>query len=1083
MLRIGYTPAEVIKKYPALTLAILVGHAGLAYDQGRYWDDFWDELGIPRDQQFENALRMQLTPLLRRFKLAQFPNLDKDYVRLMAMHAGIPGHCLPDLVKVIEQHFVEGREHSAAAIVEWLTEPGKEYRLNAVDVPVRNFIHFGGEFALDVLDRIVEFIDHVVENPGSWDEIELETSTTGLPTLLLGALIDELRDNPIGSDRAGGHRMRRARRPRLAYSITDDQIQVELPYPATGAGEPWRVTFDGDTREVWAERGWGVDGDAHPPTVVPVAAPVREVLVEHRASGTVVTLPVVDKNDPLLLFVEDGRQIPRTAALPQGTILAVYPYDGELLDPINQQPIAPLVEPSTPVGWRGWLAAHIDLSSQQSIQFARGENRTGAARGVRTTASPTFEPSEPVVGLRTVRGMKVYAKRPTVSLPAHPAGHPMDWRVRVRRSGDREWFIDRIQTATNDPTVIDPFDGASRGLIGLYEIVIAGPLGGDLRQQIYLAEGLSVAFDRDFRFPVAAGLLPVTAQIRSDGLLQVDRSLLTFAATDRELPVEVSSGSRRFKLVVTPPHIEMRVDAPGKPARWRTKPQVLSPFELDDHLVIAARVPAAQRVDFALVEAGGRTLQVIEPEVLAENTFQSTTRKFADAAQRKGEGRIVARLTDTHGKLTTVALVHVQKARLCRSIAIEAEQLVFDGLAPGQDIAAWVWPTTAPWRTPATIAITGSKVALPDDLINAGPLLIEVFVDDPWTTITPPGWPDSSAWRVDQPGWVPDPNYARQSLSRFLAGEGAAPAADVTVPEVWAALARLPFDSEDVDTQQLRGALTGSLQANPRSALELLGDSTIPMNQMATLLIRCGLVNQSFAADFTDNELHTNPWVGCMVEIADLPSLYKRRSQVAEERRESITYLADKGGDLLIDVLRVGKARDLNYGLFDKNVERLHALPPAQVERIFESFRLVPAGYLDLDTRVSGNVDAFHSRSEWMRRGWSAEFTAATLRSLEKVKRAGRDLHNVIAARNEALTGVDTVTNPWMLMSLQSLTLAVLARLDAHGMVRHAGLTTDVMEAWARMAELAPKLVFTDLLIAEALVTHAVYGDLIGEIS
>src|SRR5690625_6563457 len=35
---------EIIQKYPALTLVILVGHASLGYDQGRYWESFWEEL-------------------------------------------------------------------------------------------------------------------------------------------------------------------------------------------------------------------------------------------------------------------------------------------------------------------------------------------------------------------------------------------------------------------------------------------------------------------------------------------------------------------------------------------------------------------------------------------------------------------------------------------------------------------------------------------------------------------------------------------------------------------------------------------------------------------------------------------------------------------------------------------------------------------------------------------------------------------------------------------------------------------------------------------------------------------------------
>jgi hypothetical protein len=34
----GWTHDKIIKRFPALTLMILVGHAALAYDHGAYWE-------------------------------------------------------------------------------------------------------------------------------------------------------------------------------------------------------------------------------------------------------------------------------------------------------------------------------------------------------------------------------------------------------------------------------------------------------------------------------------------------------------------------------------------------------------------------------------------------------------------------------------------------------------------------------------------------------------------------------------------------------------------------------------------------------------------------------------------------------------------------------------------------------------------------------------------------------------------------------------------------------------------------------------------------------------------------------------
>ncbi|TCN55923.1 hypothetical protein EV641_103270 [Rhodococcus sp. SMB37] len=46
MLRLGRTAEDVIAKYPALTLAILVGQAALGYEQHRYWDEFFTRLDL-----------------------------------------------------------------------------------------------------------------------------------------------------------------------------------------------------------------------------------------------------------------------------------------------------------------------------------------------------------------------------------------------------------------------------------------------------------------------------------------------------------------------------------------------------------------------------------------------------------------------------------------------------------------------------------------------------------------------------------------------------------------------------------------------------------------------------------------------------------------------------------------------------------------------------------------------------------------------------------------------------------------------------------------------------------------------------
>ncbi|GAB4587654.1 hypothetical protein [Nocardia sp. IFM 10818] len=1072
----AHGPRRLVRKFPALTLTSLIGHAGLSYEQGRYWESFWAELGLERDPEFENILRNELGGLLRRFRLREFPELAGSYVRIMAMHAGIPVHCLGDLIDVIEQHLTHGRASSGAAVFEWLTEPGMGYRMGQLDVPVRNFLQLGGEIAVDIIDRILDFIEFTAEHPGVWNDLDLDTSTTGLPSMLLDGLIERLRERPFGNGMAGTVSVARGRSPAIAYSMHDDQITVGIPYPLSAPELPWKVSFDGDTREVYAERGWAVDMDGeHPLTPVPVTRPVREVVLRHDASGAQQRIALVDKNDPLLLFDVEGGFIARRHALPRDVVLAVHPHDAVIVDAVSGEPVTSHEDIRMPSGWRGWLAHCVDLSRHGSIQLRRKGVGLGAVREVRAVGAPTLELGDALDGVRTASGLSVYSTRPLVTLPPYMGSEPAVWRVRVRRSGRAEWLVTDEWESSTDHACLDPFEGLPRGLLGHFEVIVSGPLGSDLRCMVFMAEGLTVDHGIYFRSPVPGGLSPSTTRIACESPLSVDRESVGFDVDARESQILVRSGDYVHKLVLEPPHVESRIDVIGAPAQWRTAAHVLAPADLEAHALIAARVPGEVVVDFALLDSSGSVLQTEVPDVPADNVFQISSRVFVDTVRRIGAGRLVARIDDPEGGSHQVTMAHIRPARLCGGVRIEDGLLVFDALAD-EDLGAFVWATTAPWRPPEQLAISGSRVVLPEELRDAGPLLVQVFVDDPWISIPAPRKPEPAAIRVAQSGWVRDEDPARDELSRFLAAAGPAPRSAEAMSEVWAALATLPAQRSDTATERLRGSLIRVLATDARAALEALGGSTIPADEMVPLLIRTGLVDRGYSTEVVREGLHANPWVGCLAEIADLATL----GPLPTERSRAVGYLEDRGGEWLVDLLR-GRVGDPRVGVFDQNVERVHSFPPDQVDAMFEAFRLVPGALLDGDTRTSATVAAFHVREQWVREPARGILTSCTAVALRRIKHAAPLMYDVIRARNEVLDGVDVVAHPWMWLSLQSLTMAALARLDARGRFDSPPMTSEMREAWARMADLCPSMAATDLLIADAIASFVTHGDLIGD--
>ncbi|WP_232007750.1 hypothetical protein, partial [Mycobacterium gordonae] len=1071
----GWTHDKIIKRFPALTLMILVGHAALAYDHGAYWESFWDELGMSRDGDFENAIRRSTVGLLDKFSLARFPAIEREssrrFVMMFALHAGIPVHCLGDLLTLINDHIAQGRPATGAAVMEWLEEPGKEYRTDTLTMPVRNFLHNGAEFAVDILDRVIEFVEATAADPSLF-EVELDASTTGLPGVLLEQLISRLRETPPPTARKRTVTKTR-QRPEVLYNIDDDEIVLVLRAGALDNGQPWRVSFDGEVREVHAARRWGGDAQsAFVRTVVP--GPIREAVVVPPDDSLGFAVPLVLKADPLLTFDRTGHWIPRRDGL-KDCVWAIFPRDHQLVDASTLRPID-IGETGCPVGWRGWRSAFVELDHVNALQLALKDQLVGSERTVRKDARPSFQLGDAVPGVLAADGRMVYNERPWVMLPLSETHPAPQWNVRVRRLGDTEWIADESWTAEDVETCVDPFDDAEEPQLGLFEIVVSGPLGADARCVIFLAEGLELAFDTQVRVPVQGGLSPCVGNIDAADFSFSRSGPFTFGPHDIELKVELSDTKSAVPLLLHPPHVEIRSGEVGSPAGWRMTADVCDPEDFVQDRFVAIRAPGVESAKFGYVSAVGDLLQLDPtPRRRQGDVFESRTQQFADTVRRQPNGRIVASLITETGQVEVTVLL-AQPQRLASDVHLVDGVLVFDGLATVDDLAVYVWSGTAPWRRAEIIPVVAGTATLPSHLVEAGELLCRLFIDDPWISVTPPLTPSEDAFRVEQLGWREDGTSAQVKLSRYLVGRRSAPIEVGAIPEVWAALAKLHSDSN----RERFAGLIPLLADDPREALECLGDSTIPAGEKMAMLIRSELVNQDYSAEETFNKLHSHPWFGCMVELSDLPSLYQRRKEVPAERAETLAYLRDRGGQPLMELLRTGKSACMHRAGFDANVFAMNAVPGNQVEAKLSEIQLVPRAQLHPDTLRAAVYEAFSRRTEWIKSGWSDNFAQQTSFVVSPIRRTSMLAHETIAVRSDRVRGMDVVEHPWMLMAVQSLTLAFLARLEAHGRISGQYLNSGLLAEWARLAQLCPTMVANDLLIAEALMLYDRRGDLIG---
>ncbi|MCF8570891.1 hypothetical protein L5G32_11505 [Gordonia sp. HY002] len=257
------------------------------------------------------------------------------------------------------------------------------------------------------------------------------------------------------------------------------------------------------------------------------------------------------------------------------------------------------------------------------------------------------------------------------------------------------------------------------------------------------------------------------------------------------------------------------------------------------------------------------------------------------------------------------------------------------------------------------------------------------------------------------------------------------------------------------------------LTADATASLVALGDSPVAPRRIPALLIRSGLAERPFAPSDRASTSHPNPYVGCTIAMSAIVD------PKTSDRDEIQSYLTTRGGDELLRLLATGRMSDPRTGVFDRNVMAVESMGRDQVDMLFEHFRLVPGPVLDLDMRTSATIDAFHHRMEWMADPLSVEAPRHVNTMLRDVRRSSPEMYDLISARNEVLAGVDTGTSPWMLLSMQSMTFAAVARLQANDCLKKGGLTDEGRAMWAALADYFPGMVSADLLMANAVAVRA----------
>ncbi|WP_158009876.1 hypothetical protein [Carbonactinospora thermoautotrophica] len=1041
----------LVRHYPACLAFGLVGLAAHQYDGG-FWPKVWQCTRVTGKPENYRIWGEAFLEVLEENGLDTFPHLPRRYVNAVLAHAGVPVHFLGDFLRLVLKHLGEEPGVDGRFLVERVGERIRRGHSLYVAKPVEYFLREGGEYAVDFTDRCLDLVRHLHAEEDVPEGI-------GLPQVIVEELGRLLRED-LADLRHVGHRgAAQVNPPRIALDPYVQGVHVVLP-PVPGARDGqalWTVTVAGEPRHVRSVAPWVGPQAVAPATVFPIRSPAATV--EVRLAGVFErSLSLVDPDDPLLVFAEDGRLVPPGAGLSRDSYWLLVPETRWHALEVKGE-LAEQEEVSAPYGWEGWSLRRVSLERVTWLGLPKG-----VRRAVKELHRPRLELSSPVAGVTTDREEPVHAVPPAVVFPAE-SGAAVTWSVTVRRTDTGRVLADRT-LQVREETRFDPWEGLPRPLLGRYEIRVRGPLGRGFTRTVVLVSGLQLHAQPDFRRLTTAGLVPVTVRLTGDLGVSPGSGELRLAQEERSAVTVVEGGREVLELVITPPHAAVEhLPADTPPLGWQTSPVRIETesFDRPGHLLV--RVPPGVRGGVMVFRAGSRELDrahVAEPG--PSGVVRVPLDRFADVVRRTRHGEFEL---DLAGVRMPVAVVRPR--RLATAVRRQGDLLVLvDGVdAPGLTVLAYqVW---APWRPPVALPVReGITPPLPKDAV--GPLRCLLRVDDPWVPQPVPVWPDDEAHgenvfdveEVLPPGLLDPVGGAEAEAIAYLAGHGELHPSPELAPYALALHVHADRIAAGVD-RAVRADAGAVLAAAPEAALAAVADSSFSGSELVHTLVGSGLVltRPRVAVDLAVRLWDRSPLAAALASSALIGDPTGRD----EARGELLPAATRRCGPLLEKLIDGADDPYRCVGRFGPEVEKFTRRTAAELAAMRRAMRLLPdAGLLDADSRTAAAIQLFEARNS--RVAYRVADQAGRL-----LRAAGRALRATPYARLWAAVEARVHWDrDWYALPALSLALALAARVGARGCAECAELVRGNLRAYADLAVAGPDLVQLDVVLAEALI-------------
>ena len=1038
--------ARVLERYPVCVVVSLASCTRRIYRGGALWDGLFEAIDERRRPHLESLLGEAFLEGLENLGKPASHDSHFRFVSAMALHACIPDYCVGDLLRLVAARQEISPGIDGSSFVSWATGLASDARIGSLDRPVRDFLTSGDDFAIDLIDRSLDLLDLL--RRGQRDPEQL-VAGSGAPRRFVTWALESIDEGSLQLNPISGHGSHTTQivLPHIVLDLERWSLVLRLPSVGSHGRAWWNVTLDNTNRRVNSSRsGSSLGSDV--PTEMVVDTPVRSLGVSLGTSEHRYDLDLVDASAPVVAFDHNGSFIPMGVPLPSGMVWLLHPADSEscaLRVLGNGQLVS---EAMGPIGWNGWNLTQADLTGSRGIEV------NGTTRLVRGSAKASLVVDPPLRGIRTLDGGAIVAHRPTIDIPMNV--NERDWTFEVRDAVTGETIQSQIWTipALSDEddrriAQVEPFDEWPVPIVGSFEILARGPLGTRGTWRINLCEGLRLVPSVECRTFVPGGLTPMTVRLDSTTGLHREPPLVEFGPGDLIAGASVAGAEGCMDVEIKPDHLEVcHSHEGGVSTDWSSQPLTLITDSSDPPGMLQVRMPTQRAIPpLTLTTPDGmrQTLAAHKGGPFGLHRFDLARLGDTLKAHKSGD------LGWDFGKEQTT-LVRFHPDRLASAVNIEAGRIVLKDFSGAANVVAGIYYTLAPWRDPVVVSFNGEGTALcPPELVNAGPLKVELRVDDPWVPAPWEKWP-RRALTIRQPGQPVSTGLAESLVIAYLAHEAPIPSHDDALPLLWSLLelgdallaAGLPHRlAQDIDLV---------LQGRPHAAVRALGFVRVDRGVALRTAIRLGFVEHVLALSTQDA---TSLWsshpalAACAASNGDAPSA------------AIVTRCGDSASTLLA-------GQDDPHGLIGRFTDSLvlDRLPRSHIEQMMQAGGIIPAGLLDEGTRVDNANQLFSLRTHRS----LAEVTNYAHHSIDTaikvISSAGYpSLASAIASRPERM-----IHRPWQRLPQVSLLMAGLARVGSRGSAPALRALDQVREGWAAMSGTATAFVEMDIVLAELLV-------------